>query len=252
MVRVPVTLRQLSCGAALVATLGLVACGTTSTRPGSREHTCMTRVMYFESNRSSDDGMLAVGTVVMNRVESDKYPDTVCEVVGQRNQFAQGVLSKPMREAASLARAQRMATKVLQGGRHRRVGDALFFHTAGYNFSYRNMHYVALAGGNAFYERRNPGRGQRNTTQIEIARATPPERRSAPVRNDPIPMPAVAEIEVARLPERAPPAPRPQPVAPPPPVFVAAPVVAPPPVLAVVPPPAPELSIEELIALNGG
>ena len=29
---------------------------------------CMTRVMYFESNRSSAEGMLAVGTVVMNRV----------------------------------------------------------------------------------------------------------------------------------------------------------------------------------------
>lgn len=211
----------------------------------------MTRVMYFESNRSSDDGMLGVGTVVMNRVASDKYPDTVCEVVGQNNQFAAGVLSKKMTEGSSLARAQRMATKVLQGARHRRVGDALFFHTAGYNFPYRNMHYVAIAGGNAFYERRNPGRGQRNTTQIEIARATPQERPSQPVRNAPVPMPAVAEIEVARLPEPAPiPAAMPaQPL-----VVLAAPapvVFAPPPVLAVVPQPM-ELSIEELIALNGG
>lgn len=202
----------------------------------------MTRVMYFESNRSSDDGMLAVGTVVMNRVESDKYPDTVCEVVGQKNQFAQGVLSRPMNEGASLARAQRMATKVLEGARHRRVGNALFFHTAGYNFPYRNMHYVAIAGGNAFYERRNPGNGRRNTTQIEIARATPPERRPTPVRDAPVPMPAVAEVEVARLP-----APAPAVVAAPAPI-----VVAPAPVLAVVPQPVPELSIEELIALNGG
>ena len=34
----------------------------------------MTRVMYFESNRSSAEGMLAVGTVVMNRVESASFP----------------------------------------------------------------------------------------------------------------------------------------------------------------------------------
>ena len=132
--------------------------------------------------------MLGVGTVVMNRVESDKYPNTVCEVVGQKNQFAPGVMSREMKEGQSLARAQRMATKVLEGARHRRVGDALFFHTAGHNFPYRNMHYVAIAGGNAFYERRNAGNGRRNTTQIEIARATPPERRPSPV-GDPVPMP---------------------------------------------------------------
>ena len=30
------------------------------------EHDCMTRVMYFESNRSSPEGMLAVGTTVLS------------------------------------------------------------------------------------------------------------------------------------------------------------------------------------------
>ena len=57
---------------------------------------CMTRVMYFESNRSSAEGMLAVGTVVMNRLHDPKFPNTVCGVVGQHNQFAPGVLWKPM------------------------------------------------------------------------------------------------------------------------------------------------------------
>ena len=48
---------------------------------------CMTRVMYFESNRSSSEGMLAVGTVVMNRMHDPKFPGTVCGVVGQKNQL---------------------------------------------------------------------------------------------------------------------------------------------------------------------
>ncbi|RYE38242.1 MAG: cell wall hydrolase, partial [Hyphomicrobiales bacterium] len=56
---------------------------------------CMMRAMYFESNRSSPDGMLAVGTVVMNRLYDGRYPKSVCGVVGQKNQFAQGVLTKP-------------------------------------------------------------------------------------------------------------------------------------------------------------
>jgi len=112
---------------------------------------CMTRVMYFESNRSSADGMLAVGTVVMNRVNDPKYPHSVCGVVGQANQFAPGVLWLPMHRGAGLALAHEMARRVLNGERHPDVGGAEFFHTEGYTFPYNNMHYVAVAGGNAFY-----------------------------------------------------------------------------------------------------
>lgn len=114
---------------------------------------CMTRVMYFESNRSSAEGMLAVGTVVMNRVEDRNFPNTVCAVVSQPNQFAPGVMWNPMREGRSLALARSMAAKVLRGYRHPDVGRAKFFHTAGYSFPYTNMHYVTVAGGNAFYEK---------------------------------------------------------------------------------------------------
>ena len=114
---------------------------------------CMTRVMYFESNRSSAEGMLAVGTVVMNRVHDPKFPSTVCGVVGQRNQFADGVLWKPLREGKSLALARQVAERVLAGARHPGVRNAKFFHTEGYSFPYTNMHYVLVAGGNAFYEK---------------------------------------------------------------------------------------------------
>ena len=115
---------------------------------------CMARAMYFESNRSSSEGMLAVGTVVMNRVNDHKFPNSVCGVVGQRNQFAPGVLWKKMSEGRSQALARQMAEKVLRGYRHPGVQNAKFFHTAGYSFPYNNMHYVLVAGGNAFYEKR--------------------------------------------------------------------------------------------------
>jgi spore germination cell wall hydrolase CwlJ-like protein len=115
---------------------------------------CMTRVMYFESNRSSAEGMLAVGTVVMNRMHDPKFPSTVCGVVGQRNQFADGVMWKPMKEGKSLALARQVAERVLAGARHPGVRNAKFFHTQGYSFPYTNMHYVLNAGGNSFYEKR--------------------------------------------------------------------------------------------------
>lgn len=113
----------------------------------------MERAIFFEANRSSRDGMIAVGTVVMNRVESDQFPNTVCGVVGQKNQFAPGVLSRPMNSKA-LPDVKEAARAVLSGERQRGVQTAKFFHTAGYNFPYDNMHYVLVAGGNAFYEKR--------------------------------------------------------------------------------------------------
>ncbi|MDX7953055.1 cell wall hydrolase [Lichenihabitans sp. Uapishka_5] len=139
---------------AATATASLAGCagGTLSDRD------CMTRVMYFESNRSSPDGMLAVGTTVMNRVAAPGYPKSVCGVVGQSGQFASGVLSRPMSPRLA-AKVAEVADAVLSGERHRAVGDAMFFHTLGYSFPYTNMRYVAVAGGNAFYEKVAPGQG---------------------------------------------------------------------------------------------
>ncbi len=111
--------------------------------------------MYFESIRSSRDGMIAVGSVVMNRVESDAYPDTICGVVSQKNQFAPGVMTRKMDDrSAPLAMAAAQA--VYRGERHPYVGNAQFFHAATYRANYNNMHYVLTTGGNAFYERRRP------------------------------------------------------------------------------------------------
>jgi spore germination cell wall hydrolase CwlJ-like protein len=120
------------------------------------EKECMMRAMYFESNRSSSDGMLAVGTVVMNRVNDSRYPKSVCGVVGQKNQFAQGVLTRKMTDSGAVLASQ-MADQVLRGARHPGVQNAQHFHTAGLRFPYNNMYYVLEAGGNEFYEKRTPG-----------------------------------------------------------------------------------------------
>lgn len=48
---------------------------------------CMVCTLFFEARPTSFDGMLAVGRVVMERVESRQYPDNICDVVYQRHQF---------------------------------------------------------------------------------------------------------------------------------------------------------------------
>lgn len=122
----------------------------------ANERECLARAMFFESNRSSRDGLVAVGTVVMNRLDSGHYGDSICGVVGAKNQFAPGVLSRPMNSKA-LPDVMAAADSVLAGERHPKVAQAQFFHTAGLKFPYDNMHYVLEAGGNAFYEKRSRG-----------------------------------------------------------------------------------------------
>lgn len=156
--------------AMLSATALLLLAGCGGGRHSELE--CMERAMYFESNRSSRDGMIAVGSVVMNRVESDKFPDSVCGVVGQKNQFAPGVMTKKM-DLRTAPKVQEAARSVLRGERHPQIGNAQFFHAATHRFGYNNMHYVLVAGGNAFYEKRKPHL---------VTQPYPPAPASAPSR----------------------------------------------------------------------
>ncbi|TPK36171.1 MULTISPECIES: cell wall hydrolase [unclassified Mesorhizobium] len=119
--------------------------------PKDRE--CLERAMFFESNRSSRDGMIAVGTVVMNRLRSGKHGDTICAVVGERGQFAPGVMTRPMNSRA-MPDVEEAADAVLKGERKAKLKNTMYFHTAGLRFPYKNMHYTMVAGGNAFYEKR--------------------------------------------------------------------------------------------------
>ncbi|WP_432761331.1 cell wall hydrolase [Rhizobium mayense] len=109
--------------------------------------------MYFESEHSNHDGYMAVGSVVMNRLTSGAYASSICGVVAQKRQFAPGVMTRTVSDLAEPDLDQ-VASEVLNGERHPEVKDAMFFHTEGLKFPYNNMHYVAVAGGNAFYEKR--------------------------------------------------------------------------------------------------
>lgn len=48
----------------------------------------MSRVVYAEAETESFSGKVAVAEVILNRVESDTFPDTVAEVITQENAFS--------------------------------------------------------------------------------------------------------------------------------------------------------------------
>lgn len=115
-----------------------------------RDRECLMRAMYFESNRSSRDGQLAVGTVVMHRVAAGNWGKSVCGVVGAPKQFAPGVMSRRMQgDTTDLAA---LADAILSGKRHPGLPKTvMYFHQAGLKFRYSNIRYVLTAGGNTFY-----------------------------------------------------------------------------------------------------
>lgn len=51
----------------------------------ARELRCLAEGIYFEARGEPWRGQLAVGRVILNRVASEQYPDTVCDVVYQNS-----------------------------------------------------------------------------------------------------------------------------------------------------------------------
>ena len=54
------------------------------------EHYCMALNIYYEARGSNLADKAAVSDVVLNRVEDTRYPNTICEVVKQGKQHANG------------------------------------------------------------------------------------------------------------------------------------------------------------------
>nr|WP_321458115.1 cell wall hydrolase [uncultured Cohaesibacter sp.] len=48
-----------------------------------KQKTCLANAIYFESRSEPEDGQVAVGQVVLNRVKNPAYPNTICGVVYQ-------------------------------------------------------------------------------------------------------------------------------------------------------------------------
>tara|TARA_Y100001937_G_scaffold14076_1_gene18796 strand:- start:17 stop:445 length:429 start_codon:yes stop_codon:yes gene_type:complete len=92
---------------------------------------CMAFNIYHEANNQSMLGQIAVGQVVMNRVEDSRFPDTVCEVVKQAvtykgtdkpvlhkcqfSWYCDGKKDEPNYNSKSWSKALRYAVVVLGG-----------------------------------------------------------------------------------------------------------------------------------------
>jgi spore germination cell wall hydrolase CwlJ-like protein len=54
-------------------------------RSAQKEVQCLAKNIYFEARNEPKEGQIAVAFVTLNRVSSKDFPNTICEVVEQRN-----------------------------------------------------------------------------------------------------------------------------------------------------------------------
>jgi N-acetylmuramoyl-L-alanine amidase len=103
---------------------------------------CLSSVIHHEAKGEQLEGQIAVANVVMNRVKSGKFPDTVCGVVKQRGQFS-WYGRKPMTNAKV-----NLATEILQGKHRNNVPKALFFTNLSVRFKKKILYII---GNHRFY-----------------------------------------------------------------------------------------------------
>jgi Cell Wall Hydrolase len=104
---------------------------------GGTQWQCLSEALYFEARGESATGVFAVAEVILNRVDSARYPGTVCDVVkqgtGQRYacQFTFTCDGHPedIRDASAWARVGKVARAMLDGAPRNLTDGALFYHT---------------------------------------------------------------------------------------------------------------------------
>lgn len=82
-----------------------------------KEAKCLAKTIYWESRGERLAGQFAVAGVVLNRVNDDKFPNTICDVVHQKNpiQFSKAIVRNlPIKEHSAWEHSLDVAKKILK------------------------------------------------------------------------------------------------------------------------------------------
>lgn len=127
-----------------------------------RQLACLARNIYYEAGNEPFEGKIAVAQVTINRMESGKFPDDLCQVVYQKNKFYEKVVCqfswycdrdamiRPIHKG-NYEESMEAAKKVLlEGFRLPSIKDALFYHADYVNPGWKKER-VAKIGRHIFY-----------------------------------------------------------------------------------------------------
>ena len=142
---------------------------TMSTARGGAEWECLAQALYHEARGESLEGIFAVGEVIMNRVDSGAYPNSVCGVVHQGTgrkyacQFTWTCDGKSdaIGNQAAYARVGKIAKMLVDGLPRKLTQGATHYHTKAVSPSWaQRFPRVATFGAHIFY--RQPTRSASN------------------------------------------------------------------------------------------
>jgi spore germination cell wall hydrolase CwlJ-like protein len=115
---------------------------------------CLAQNIYFEARSQPLIEQVAVAQVVMNRVRSPHYPNSVCDVVWERRQFSwthDGKSDSP-RNVSAWVEANQIASLVLSPGFPDLVDGATHYHAHYVSPSWASaLESVATIGTHKFY-----------------------------------------------------------------------------------------------------
>lgn len=117
---------------------------------GNADMLCLARAVYFESRGEPLEGQLAVAQAILNRVESGRYPATICGVVRQPGQFTYRHGSA-VKAGDAWRQAQAIAVIATQGMWPSMVPQAISFHATHVRPVWRDKVRVAQIGRHIFY-----------------------------------------------------------------------------------------------------
>ncbi len=104
------------------------AAAQTNTAVSASDRELLAAIIYCEAGNQSHTGKVAVGNVVMNRVNSAKFPNSISSVVYQRGQFSpagSGWLNRVLKRGTVPADCYAAADEALAGSKP--VGGSVFF-----------------------------------------------------------------------------------------------------------------------------
>ena len=118
---------------------------------------CVALAMYWEARGEGRSGMLAVGSVVMNRVNDQGFPNSACDVVYQGGEtppcqfswWCDGKSDRPT-DAVSWSRSLELANELLTADLRDPTHGALFFHSNSMKSPWRRTR-TATIGNHVFY-----------------------------------------------------------------------------------------------------
>jgi spore germination cell wall hydrolase CwlJ-like protein len=130
---------------------------------------CLAENIYFEARSEPVEGMIAVAFVTMNRVNNDRYPNSICEVVRQKTrstcQFSWWCESRPhyisvnnlLTSDQNRVYNEIVRLTVMFYANYDKLPDptsgALFYHADYVSPNWRNVRKTTKIGRHIFYER---------------------------------------------------------------------------------------------------